>query len=91
MKKIIKPSQLEEVLYYCDFTGKMFDQFGPDVNIKIQCNYGSQFDGDELNLHLTDEAFKGLLSYIKQNLNSYTKESLEKQKSIISLYLTEKN
>lgn len=69
MKKIIKPSEPEEAVYYSDFKGVCFDGFGPHVEIKIEFNYGSKYDGSELKLHLTDDEFNVLLKTIKENIS----------------------
>lgn len=78
MKKITKPAEKEESVYYSDFKGIAFDLCGPDIQLDIQFNYGSKYDGGRLVLHLNDEEFKPLFDLIKQNLSSETKKEFEK-------------
>lgn len=79
MKKITKPAEKEEAVYYSDFNGVPFDhQCGPDIQIDIQFNYGSQYDGSRLILHLNDKEFEPLLKMVKENLSSDTKKEFKK-------------
>ena len=78
MKKIIKPAEKEESLYFSDFTGKSLGEYSPPIEIKIEFNYGSSYDGASLNLHLDDQDVKNLMEVIKTNLSSDTKEQLKK-------------
>ena len=68
MKKITKPSQREESVYYSDFSGHLLDQFGPQVELKINFNYGSKYDNSSLELDLTDEEVLPLLKLIASKL-----------------------
>ena len=52
MKKIIKPAEREEAVYYSDFTGKVLNECGPDITLKLDFHYGSKRDGANLELHL---------------------------------------
>lgn len=76
MKKIFKPAEKEEALYYTDFKGYSCGEYGPDVEVKINFNYGSQYDGDSINLHLNDEEVKVFLELIKKNISEDYKNSL---------------
>jgi hypothetical protein len=71
MKKIIKPQEPEEAVYYSDFSGKLLPEsnvFGPPVILKIEYNYGSEQDGDSFELHLDDEDAKKILQFLKNNV-----------------------
>ena len=77
VKKIVKPSEKEEVIYYSDFSGKCFGQFHPDVNVKIEFNYNSRFDGSTLELHLTDQETTSLLNFIKREITTEYKNEIK--------------
>ena len=80
MKKVLTPKQEEESVYYSDFKGKCFGQFEPPITIKISFNYGSKNDGEEIEIHLTDEELKPVLELIE---NKMCEESKEKIKRIL--------
>lgn len=79
MKKIIKPAEKEEAVYYSDFTGKAFGGHGSPIDIKISFNYGSDRDGATLSLHCDDKDIKPIIELIKQKLSSNTKKHLKKR------------
>jgi hypothetical protein len=79
MKKIIKPAEREESVYYSDFTGKSFGEGGPDVVLKISFGYGSGRDGAELELHLNDKEVDPIIDLIKSKLSSDFKENFKKK------------
>ena len=79
MKKIIKPSEPEEAVYYSDFTGKLLNDV-PPVEIAIDFNYGSKYDGCKLEIHLNDEEFDDLLVFLKITLSSEFKHNYEQFK-----------
>lgn len=83
MKKIIKPLQQEESIYYSDFIGECFGESWPPVELKIEFNYGSKYDGGNLQFHLTDKEINAILELIKSNLSQDKK--LELKKSIKSI------
>lgn len=79
MKKIIKPIQKEIAEYISDFSGKIFDNFGPHVELKFEFNYGSEFDGSKIEFHLTDSEAKYLLNFIKVHLSDKKIKHLKSQ------------
>lgn len=78
MKKILQPAEQEHAIYYSDFSGKLFEHFVP-VTVKIECDYGSEYDGARMEFHLSDKGLKKLLEFFKENLSSETKEELKRQ------------
>ena len=79
MKKITKPAEREEAVYYSDFTGKVLNECGPDVTLNLWFGYGSRRDGAELELHLTDQDVDPIIDLIKTKLSSDIKEQLRKK------------
>ncbi len=79
MKKILKPSELEEAVYYSDFSGKILNE-QPPIEISIDFNYGSKYDGCKLELHLDDEDFDQLLNFLKTKLSEDFKHNYEQFK-----------
>lgn len=77
MKKITKPAEREEAVHYSDFTGKLLNSCGPDIELKISCGYGSKRDGSDLTLHLNDDDITPIIDLIKQKLSSDVKELLK--------------
>ena len=78
MKKVIKPAEKEEAVYYSDFKGHQFDQCGPHIQIKIDFNYGSVYDEAQLTFDLTDEEFKPILEVLKKNSSQDYKNFIQK-------------
>jgi hypothetical protein len=68
MKKIIIPEQKEEAVYFSDFTGKPFEQFGAPVELKFEFNYGSKYDNYSFTLHLDDKDIQPILDLIKSKV-----------------------
>lgn len=79
MKKIIKPAERAVCVYYSDFSGKFFGEFDPEVKIKIEFNYGSKYDGAEIELHMTDDESSSLLEHIKEKLTEDFKNTKKKE------------
>ena len=83
MKKIIKPAEKEEAIFYTDFKGKFCDpSYGtsfPPVELVIEFNYGSVYDGERLSLHLDDEEILPILDMIKHNMSEDYKKSIEEK------------
>jgi hypothetical protein len=78
MKKIIKPAQKEEAEAYSDFSGERFDHDIPEVTLKFEFNYGSQFDDSRIEFDLTDNEAKEILDLIKSKLSQKRKELMKK-------------
>jgi hypothetical protein len=55
VKKITKPAEKEEAVYYSDFSGKCFGEFNAPVQLKIEFNYGSIYDGSKFTFDLDDD------------------------------------
>lgn len=79
MKKIIKPAEKAVCVYFSDFSGKVFGEFDPEVKYKIEFNYGSKYDGTEIELHMTDEESTSLLEHIKGELTEDFKNTKKKE------------
>jgi hypothetical protein len=79
MKKVLKPAKEEEVVYYSDFSGKLLDHNMVPVTVKIECDYGSEYDGSSVELHLTDSGLNNLLVFIKDRLSEETKKEFKRQ------------
>lgn len=79
MKKILKPKQNEEAIYFSDFTGTPFDDYGSPVTLKLEFNYGSDYDQSEITLHLSDKDIEPILDLISSKLNPDFKKSLQNE------------
>lgn len=79
MKKVIKPAEQEEAVYFSDFSGKCFGEFHPPVELTISCSYGSKHDGAGIELHLDDEELKPFLELIKKSMSEDYKTKIKKQ------------
>jgi hypothetical protein len=82
MKKVLKPAEKEEAVYFSDFTGKSFGEWVAPVDLKIDFNYGSNRDGASLTLHLDEEDIKPIIDLIKQKLSEDVKVELRKKLEI---------
>jgi hypothetical protein len=79
MKKIIKPKQNEEATYFSDFTGKPLGEFGP-ITLKIDCGYGSRFDGGGVTFHLDDNDILELMKFLKTKVSEDFKNQIKNHK-----------
>ena len=79
MKKVLKSAEPEDVVYYSDFSGKLFEHNIVPATVKIECDYGSEYDEARVELHLTNIELKNLLVYIKDRLCLESKKELKKQ------------
>jgi hypothetical protein len=77
MKCIIKPQEEEQAIHYSDFSGKLFKDFIP-VTVKIDCTYGSKYDGANAEFHLSDRGLELLLAFLKQHLCDETKAEFKR-------------
>lgn len=78
MKKVLKDAEPEDAVYYSDFSGTLLDEHWVPATIKIECDYGSEYDGARFEIHLTDQELSHLLVYIKDRLCQETKEEIKK-------------
>ena len=74
MKRVLRPPEPEEAIFYSDFSGKLLKDFVPVV-LKIECGYGSKYDGAQVELHLADEDLESVLKFLKQNICEGTKKT----------------
>ena len=81
MKKVIIPKTHEQAVYYSDFTGKCFDML-PNVELTIEFNYGSKFDGTSIKLELSDEDIMPIIDLIKSKLSEDYKFKLKSENFI---------
>lgn len=79
MKKIIKPAEREESVFYSDFSGKNLGEFDSPVDVKIICGYGSKYDGCDITLHLDDNDLQKLLTSIKTLISDDYKAEIKKK------------
>lgn len=77
MKKIFRPAEKEEAVYFSDFSGKSFGEFDPPVELKISFNYGSKYDGTEVTVDLDDEEIKPILDILKQSISEDFKKTIK--------------
>ena len=77
MKKIIKPAEKEEAVYYSDFSGKCFGDFHPPIELKLDFGYGSEYDGSKLRFDLDDKDIEDILALLKSKLSNDTKKELK--------------
>ena len=78
MKKIISPATKETAVYYSDFSGKYFDEFGPHAEVVFNFNYGSKYDSGRVKLHLSDQEAEQVLDFIKTKLSKDCVEFFKK-------------
>ena len=77
MKKVIIPNVKEEAVYYTDFNGVFYGENVPPVELTIEFNYGSAFDGSKLKFHLCDKEIVDVLVFLKQKLSKDTLKNLK--------------
>lgn len=65
MKKVLRPAEIEDAVYYSDMSGKCFGVYPPDAVMTINLYYGSEYDGYKMELHFTDDEFKKIFNLIK--------------------------
>lgn len=84
MEKIITPEKPAVTQLWCDATGK---NFAPEpteqpclpapIELTLEFNYGSQYDGAKITLHYSDESFKPILDSIVSNLSERTQNEMK--------------
>lgn len=79
MKKIIKPAEKEEAVYYTDFCGENCGEFTAPVELTVSFGYGSMYDGDSIKLDLNDQEVKPILELIKSKISNDYKKLLHKK------------
>jgi hypothetical protein len=79
MKKITKPAEKEEAVYYSDFSGKCFGEYHPPVEMTLEFNYGSKYDGSKITFHLDDKDVDDILSMLKGKLINESKKPLKER------------
>jgi hypothetical protein len=79
MKKIFKPAEQEDAVYYSDFTGECFGQYEPQATLLMDFNYGSKYDGGKFTLHLTDEDAELILKFVKTKFSEDYRKTLKKE------------
>jgi hypothetical protein len=90
MKKVIRPEQREEAVYFSDFTGKPFKSgFPPPVELKINFNFGSKYDGASLDLHLSDDDVDSILPLLREKLSKDAKKQTAEALHVLDLQLEE--
>jgi len=83
MKKIIKPAEREEAVYYSDFSGKCFGEFDPHVELTLDFGYGSKYDGSKLRFDLDDKDVEDILALLKSKLSNDTKKALKTMYTVL--------
>jgi hypothetical protein len=79
MKKIIKPAEREEAVYYSDFSGKNLGKYAAPVELKISCGYESKYDGTDIALHLDDKDLEKIINFLKENISNDFKKEISKK------------
>jgi hypothetical protein len=79
MKKVTKPFENEEAVYYSDFSGKLLNWMEspciePPVKLIMEFNYGSKHDGSKLELDLDDDDAKLIVDFLKNKLSKESKK-----------------
>ena len=79
MKKIIKPAEREEAVYYSDFTGKCFGEYEPEAELLFNFQYGSKYDGEKVSFHLSDTEAEAVLEFIKSKISKERRTLFEQK------------
>lgn len=78
MKKVIAPATREKAVFYSDFSGKCFDQFGPNAEMTLKFNYGSKYDSAKIEIHLSDNDAEEIIQFLKTKLTTDCVDSFKK-------------
>ena len=91
MEKLIQPPTPAKYHLWCDATGKDFWDENKDLNepkteeelnlpapieLTLEFNYGSVYDGAKITLHYSDKSFQPILDCIVSTLGEKTKEEM---------------
>jgi hypothetical protein len=77
MKKVTKPAEKEESIYYSDFSGKCFGEGDPPIELVLDFGYGSKYDGGKLRFDLDDDDVECILELLKSKLSNDSKKTLK--------------
>ena len=77
MKKVTKPSEQEEAVYFSDFSGKPLGQL-PMVELSLAFSYGSKYDCSSINLNLSDQDAEEVLEFLKSKISKDSIEHIQK-------------
>ncbi len=77
MKIVQSPGIPEKAVSISDFSGKEFKFKTPEVQINIDFNYGSRYDGSRLSLDLFESEASEILNTIFARLHRSTRRHLE--------------
>lgn len=77
MKIVQSPAIPEKAVSVSDFSGKEFKFKTPEVQLNIDFNYGSKYDGARLSLDLFDSEASDILTMIFDRLHRSTRKHLE--------------
>jgi hypothetical protein len=83
MKVVLQPLQKEDAVYYSDFNGHLFNEFGPNVTVKFIFNYGSKNDDQDFEIHLTDEEAQPIIDLIKSKLSEDYKKNVDNSSPLV--------
>lgn len=76
MKKILKKEIKEVCEYRSDFTGSPFSLGIPPVKVIFDFGYGSRYDGEALELHLSEEESLEVLDFLAGRLCQESRKHL---------------
>jgi hypothetical protein len=78
MKKVIKPYEMEEAVYYSDFNGTCFKEETPPVELFVQFHANSKFNLASLTFHLSDKEAEEFIKWIDSRITEEKRVSLKK-------------
>jgi len=79
MKKVTKPAERGEAVYYSDFSGKNLGEFDAPVELKISCGYGSKYDQADITFHLDDNDLEKLTLILRDCISEDFKNEINKK------------
>lgn len=78
MKTVLTPQVPEKAEYFSDFSGKKFAHQIPAVQVKMEFNYGSEFDGARFSIDLSDAEAEEILSLIRKKLSPKSRKNIKR-------------